>query len=288
MLRRLIGEDIDLAWLPGAGLWPVKMDPVPDRPDPGQPVRQRPGRHRRRRQGHHRNGERRLRRGLLRRSCGFCPGRVCAAGRQRRRLRHGQGDPRPRSSSRFSPPRRWARAPAWGWPRSTASSSRTTGSSTSTANRARERPSRSTCPGTRAKQSRPGRKARRKSRKGHGETVLLVEDEPAILEMTRTMLERLGYTVLAAATPGEAIRLAGEHAGEIHLLMTDVVMPEMNGRDLAERLQSALPGTEMPVHVRLHGQRHRPPRRAGRGRALHPEAVLHERTGGQGPGGAGE
>jgi PAS domain S-box-containing protein len=73
---------------------------------------------------------------------------------------------------------------------------------------------------------------------GHGETVLLVEDEPAMLNMGKGMLEKLGYTVLTAATPTEAMRLAEEHAGEIHLLMTDVVMPEMNGRDLAHRLKS--------------------------------------------------
>ncbi len=71
--------------------------------------------------------------------------------------------------------------------------------------------------------------------RGH-ETILLVEDEPMILEMTVAMLERLGYTVLPAGTPDEAIRLAQEHASEIHLLLTDVVMPDMNGRDLAKNL----------------------------------------------------
>ncbi|MCP4576911.1 MAG: PAS domain S-box protein [Deltaproteobacteria bacterium] len=76
--------------------------------------------------------------------------------------------------------------------------------------------------------------------RGH-ETILLVEDEPAILAMVKMMLERLGYTVLAAGAPGETIRLAGEYAGEIHLLMTDVVMPEMNGLDLAENLFSLYP-----------------------------------------------
>jgi PAS domain S-box-containing protein len=75
---------------------------------------------------------------------------------------------------------------------------------------------------------------------GH-ETVLLVEDEPAILEMTTIMLSRLGYTVVAAASPGEAIRLTHEHRGRIDLLMTDVVMPEMNGRELAENLLSRFP-----------------------------------------------
>jgi two-component system, cell cycle sensor histidine kinase and response regulator CckA len=73
------------------------------------------------------------------------------------------------------------------------------------------------------------------------ETILLVEDEKAILRMTTMMLQRLGYTVLEANTPGKAIALAREHAGEIHLLMTDVVMPEMNGRDLSRSLLSLYP-----------------------------------------------
>lgn len=73
------------------------------------------------------------------------------------------------------------------------------------------------------------------------ETILLVEDEPSILRMTRMMLERMGYKVLAAGNPREAIALAREHAGQIHLLMTDVVMPEMNGRDLARNMLSIYP-----------------------------------------------
>ena len=73
------------------------------------------------------------------------------------------------------------------------------------------------------------------------ETILLVEDEPDMLELTTRLLKMQGYTVLAACTPGEAIRLAREHAGEIHLLITDVVMPEMNGRDLAKNLLSLYP-----------------------------------------------
>ncbi|MHB8790815.1 MAG: PAS domain S-box protein [Desulfobulbaceae bacterium] len=70
---------------------------------------------------------------------------------------------------------------------------------------------------------------------GH-QTILLVEDEPAILSMTTMMLEQLGFTVLAAGSPGEALRLAERHPGQIDLLMTDVIMPEMNGRDLAKNL----------------------------------------------------
>jgi two-component system, cell cycle sensor histidine kinase and response regulator CckA len=64
-----------------------------------------------------------------------------------------------------------------------------------------------------------------------------------VLEMTEAMLKELGYTVLPAVSSGEAICLAREHAGEIHLLMTDVVMPEMNGRDLAKNLLSLYPGS---------------------------------------------
>ena len=75
---------------------------------------------------------------------------------------------------------------------------------------------------------------------GH-ETVLVVEDEPALLELSKLMLEKQGYHVLTAGTPGEAIRLAEEHAGEIHLLLTDVVMPEMDGRNLARRMLSLYP-----------------------------------------------
>ena len=71
--------------------------------------------------------------------------------------------------------------------------------------------------------------------KGNGETILLAEDEAAILNMTRTMLEDLGYTVLTASTPGEALHQAVIHAGKIQLLITDVVMPEMSGRDLEKQ-----------------------------------------------------
>ena len=77
------------------------------------------------------------------------------------------------------------------------------------------------------------------------ETILLVEDEPSILKLTTRVLTRQGYVVLAANTPGEAIRLASEHASAIHLLMTDVVMPEMNGRDLAKNLQSRYPSLKL-------------------------------------------
>nr|WP_319393267.1 PAS domain S-box protein [uncultured Desulfobacter sp.] len=77
------------------------------------------------------------------------------------------------------------------------------------------------------------------------ETILLVEDEPAILRMTRMMLERKGYSVLPAATPEEALGIANAAAVKIHLLMTDVVMPEMNGRDLAEKVTALFPDIKL-------------------------------------------
>ena len=73
------------------------------------------------------------------------------------------------------------------------------------------------------------------------ETVLLVEDELTILDIAATILTKQGYTALQANTPTEAIRLAKEHVGEISLVITDVVMPEMNGKELAQKLQSLHP-----------------------------------------------
>jgi two-component system sensor histidine kinase EvgS len=79
--------------------------------------------------------------------------------------------------------------------------------------------------------------------KGHGETVLVVEDEASILTLIEEMLSDFGYKVLAANSPSEALDLAKAHPGEIHLLITDVVMPDMNGRVLAGRL--------LPMHPQL-------------------------------------
>ncbi len=73
------------------------------------------------------------------------------------------------------------------------------------------------------------------------ETILLVEDEPAILKIAAQMIEGLGYTVMKASSPAEALRLAKTHADHLHLLMTDVVMPEMNGRDLAKKILAIQP-----------------------------------------------
>jgi two-component system, cell cycle sensor histidine kinase and response regulator CckA len=74
-----------------------------------------------------------------------------------------------------------------------------------------------------------------------GETIVVVEDDESILKLAQIMLEAMGYTVLPANTPSRAQRLAEAHAGGIDLLITDVVMPEMNGRELSEQLQALYP-----------------------------------------------
>ena len=76
---------------------------------------------------------------------------------------------------------------------------------------------------------------------GH-ETILLVEDEAAVLSLSKRILERQGYTVLAASGPDDAFRLAKQHDGNIRLLITDVILPGMNGSALAKSLVAAHPG----------------------------------------------
>jgi PAS domain S-box-containing protein len=77
---------------------------------------------------------------------------------------------------------------------------------------------------------------------GGTETILVVEDEKTVLELTKDMLERLGYQVIAINSPDEAIRLAKNFDGKIDLLLVDVIMPGMTGRDLSEHLSTLRPG----------------------------------------------
>ncbi len=78
-----------------------------------------------------------------------------------------------------------------------------------------------------------------------GETVLVVEDADALREVTRRIFARNGYHVLTAANGPEALDLARGHPGEIHLLVTDVVMPRMLGNEVAEKMQAIKPGIEV-------------------------------------------
>jgi len=79
---------------------------------------------------------------------------------------------------------------------------------------------------------------------GGRETVLLVEDEREVRRLARTILEELGYRVLEASGPREAIALCQGHPGRIHLLLTDVVMPDMNGKELEGRIRVMKPGVK--------------------------------------------
>ncbi|HKS99765.1 MAG TPA: ATP-binding protein [Rugosimonospora sp.] len=80
---------------------------------------------------------------------------------------------------------------------------------------------------------------------GGGHTILVVEDEDALREVSRRILARHGYQVLTAADGPEALALAAGYAGAIHLLLTDVVMPEMLGKELATRMVGLRPDTQV-------------------------------------------
>jgi CheY-like chemotaxis protein len=78
----------------------------------------------------------------------------------------------------------------------------------------------------------------------NNETILVVEDEQNLLHICQTMLLDLGYKVLAADTPEAALLLAADHKDGIDLLLTDVVMPGMNGRELQAQMQKSNPGVK--------------------------------------------
>ena len=80
---------------------------------------------------------------------------------------------------------------------------------------------------------------------GGSETILLVEDEASLRGVIRETLADNGYTVLVAGDGASALQVADEHAGPIHLMVSDVVMPGMNGRQAAEELEATRPGMKV-------------------------------------------
>ncbi|MDD3118314.1 MAG: PocR ligand-binding domain-containing protein [Victivallales bacterium] len=80
---------------------------------------------------------------------------------------------------------------------------------------------------------------------GGSETILLAEDDPAILALGKYLLEQHGYTVIAADSPATALKLAADHPTPIHLLISDVVMPQMNGKMLWDQLAATRPGLKV-------------------------------------------
>lgn len=97
-------------------------------------------------------------------------------------------------------------------------------------------------PRLRSEQPETADGAQQTAPEGGTETILLVEDEETVLNLARDMLENLGYHVLAVKKPDEALRLAAEFEETVDLLLTDVVMPDMNGRELSERIMPLKPG----------------------------------------------
>ncbi len=87
--------------------------------------------------------------------------------------------------------------------------------------------------------------AEQKPREGAGETVLIVEDEPAMRKVTGRILSRSGYNVITAADGRKAVEIAASHAGGIDVLLTDVVMPQMSGKEAAEQIRALRPGVKV-------------------------------------------
>jgi CheY-like chemotaxis protein len=107
---------------------------------------------------------------------------------------------------------------------------------------------------------------------GTGERVLVVEDEDAVREIVGRILARNGYEVVSAATPSEALAMA-EHASSPRLVVTDVVMPEMSGVALAERLQERWPGVPVLLMSGYPGD--------SRGRMVRPDLPMIRKPFGQ-------
>ena len=78
--------------------------------------------------------------------------------------------------------------------------------------------------------------------KSKGETVLLVEDDPSVLQLTQMLLKKLAYNVISTKSPEDAIALIRDNSERIHLLITDVVMPRMSGHELVQKLKKIQPG----------------------------------------------
>ena len=146
------------------------------------------------------------------------------------------------SSSRSSRPREATRGRGWGSRRCTASSSRTTARSRCRAASDTARRFTFICrvPRTSASRRRWLRGAR-----GGNETILLVEDDDRVRALISNMLRKNGFTVLLASAGDQALEIAARHRGRIHLLLTDMLMPGLNGRMLSERLPPTRPETRV-------------------------------------------
>ena len=115
------------------------------------------------------------------------------------------------------------------------------------------------------------------------ETILLVEDDEFLRATAREMLELYGYRIVDARHPGEALLLAERRAEQLDLLLTDVVMPQMSGPELASRVGDAASPDQDAVHVRVRRRPHLPAGRPAAGRRAPAQAVQRGRAGAEGP-----
>jgi CheY-like chemotaxis protein len=110
------------------------------------------------------------------------------------------------------------------------------------------------------------------------ETILLAEDEPAVRNYALQVLEKYGYTILAASNGREALFAARQYPGDIHLLLTDVVMPQMGGAELAAAFTAARPDARI-LCMSGYSERLWPEAQAGRNyiqKPFTPAALLHQ------------
>ncbi len=119
------------------------------------------------------------------------------------------------------------------------------------------------------------------------ETILVVEDEDALRTLLCRFFRLYGYNVMEARHGGEALLLCERHQGPIHLMVTDVVMPQMSGKELADRLAPLHPGNDGVLHVGLHRQRPDRVRGAGTIAAFHSQAFPAHGPGEKGAGSPG-
>jgi two-component system cell cycle sensor histidine kinase/response regulator CckA len=111
------------------------------------------------------------------------------------------------------------------------------------------------------------------------ETILLVEDDPQVLTVVRNILDRLGYEVLVAHNAGEAMLIAEKHAGDVHLLLTDVVMPYVSGPELGKRLMALRPGMRVLFVSGYSDESLVPPELLASGLAFLQKPITPERLG---------
>ncbi len=244
MIRRLIGDEVDLVWVPGPDLWPVRFDPAQlhqvltnlcvNARDAMAGV-----------------GRIIIRTGNLTLDRAFCEGQVGFSPGDHVLLSvsdNGQGMDEETLEHVFEPfftTKEVHRGTGLGLPTVFGIVQQNGGQITVSS-----RPGEGSCfrvflPRVKGQPDEPEKTVQEEPVRGRGEVVLVVEDEPSVLDLTRAMLESLGYQAVAARTPGEALAMVAAGTNPLHLLLTDVVMPEGNGRELEEKIRLTHPGLKV-------------------------------------------